>query len=67
MNGEPATGIKVGRGEDNAESVTDTDGVATFIPEAGSNRIWAGKRIGTTAEPRYTELSYEYLLGFTAQ
>ncbi len=67
MDGKPAAGIKVGRGEDNAEAATDASGVATFIPTAGFNKVWAGKRIETTTEPRYTQLSYEYLLGFNAR
>lgn len=67
MDGKPAAGIKVGRGEDNAEAVTDANGVTTFTPQAGFNRVWAGKRIETTTEPRYTQLSYEYLLVFNAR
>ncbi len=67
MDGKPAAGINVGRGEDNAEATTDASGVATFIPTAGFNKVWAGKRIETTTEPRYTQLSYEYLLGFNAR
>ncbi len=67
MDGKPAAGIHVGRGEDNAEAVTDANGVATFTPQAGFNKVWAGKRIETTTEPRYTQLSYEYLLVFNAR
>jgi len=67
MDGKPAAGIKVGRGEDNAEAVTDANGVTTFTPKAGFNKVWAGKRIETTTEPHYTQLSYEYLLGFNAR
>ena len=67
MDGKPAAGIKIGRGEDNAEATTDASGVATFTPTAGFNKVWAGKRIETTTQPRYTQLSYEYLLGFNAK
>jgi len=67
MDGKPAAGIKVGRGEDNADATTDASGMATFTPNAGFNKVWAGKRIETTTEPRYTQLSYEYLLGFNAR
>ncbi|MDQ3039040.1 MAG: DUF4198 domain-containing protein [Pseudomonadota bacterium] len=67
MDGKPAAGIKLGRGEDNAEAVTDANGVTTFTPQAGLNKVWAGKRIETTTEPRYTQLSYEYLLVFNAR
>ncbi len=67
MDGNPAAGIKIGRGEDNAEATTDASGVAMFTPTAGFNKVWAGKRIETTTQPRYTQLSYEYLLGFNAR
>ncbi len=67
MDGKPAAGIKIGRGEDNAEATTDASGVAMFTPTAGFNKVWAGKRIETTTQPRYTQLSYEYLLGFNAR
>jgi hypothetical protein len=41
--------------------------VASFTPVAGANKLWAGKRIETSTEPRYTQLSYEYLLSFDAR
>lgn len=40
---------------------------ATFVPKAGFNKLWAGHRIEQKDNPRYTELSYEYLLGFDAR
>ncbi len=67
IDGKPAAGIKVGRGEDNPEATTDASGVAMFTPTVGFNKVWAGKRIETTTEPRYTQLSYEFLLGFNAR
>lgn len=66
IDGEPAADVRIGRGEDNGEGVTDAGGVAVFTPEAGFNRIWAGRRIPVSDDPRFTELSYEYAFGFTA-
>lgn len=50
-----------------AGSVSDADGFATIVPQAGFNRIWAGRRTEVKGEPRYTTLSIEYLLGFDAE
>lgn len=69
QDGKPVPGVKLGRGEEGGakDPVTDTEGVATFVPQAGFNKLWAGKRIAATGNPKYTELSYEYLLGFDAK
>ena len=69
LEGKPVAGVRLGEGEDGKEGAPSTgaDGVAEFVPRAGLNRLWAGKRIAVTDHPGYTELSYEYLLGFTAQ
>jgi nickel transport protein len=67
LDGRPAPGVRIGRGEDTAQTVTDASGVASFTPGAGVNKLWAGRRIETRADPRYTQLSYEYLLGFHAR
>lgn len=67
MNGRPAAGVQTGRGEDTGGVATDAQGMATFVPEHGFNKIWAGKRIPTSNNRAYTELSYEYSLGFNAQ
>lgn len=64
IDGKPAAGIKLGRGEDTNDAVTDTNGIASYTPTAGFNKIWAGKRTPVTGNPRYTELSIEYALGF---
>lgn len=68
-DGVPVAGVKLGRGEEGTanDPVTDADGVAAFVPVKGFNKLWAGKRYPVANEPRYTELSYEYLLGFTAE
>lgn len=69
QDGKPVAGVKLGRGEEGtaADPVTDADGVAAFVPKAGFNRLWAGKRIAVTGNPQYTELSYEYSFGFDAK
>lgn len=67
INGEPAEGIRLGHGEEGDEGVSGADGVATFTPRPGLNRMWAGKRFPITDNPDFSELSYEYLLGFYAR
>jgi nickel transport protein len=69
QDGKPVAGVKLGRGEEGtaADPVTDADGVAAFVPKSGFNRLWAGKRIAVTGNPKYTELSYEYSFGFDAK
>ena len=67
INGVPAAGIKLGRGEDTADAITDANGMGSFVPTAGPNKLWAGKRIPTTGNPLFTELSYEYILSFDAR
>lgn len=68
-DGEPVAGVKLGRGEEGSASdpVTDADGVASFVPQRGFNKLWAGKRFPIADNPAYTELSFEYLLGFDAE
>lgn len=67
-DGKPVAGVKLGRGEEGSanDPVTDDRGIAAFTPVKGFNKLWAGKRYAVGDDPRYTELSYEYLLGFTA-
>lgn len=69
QDGKPVAGVKLGHGEEGTASdpVTDADGVAAFVPKNGFNRLWAGKRIAVTGNPKYTELSYEYSFGFNAK
>jgi nickel transport protein len=66
LQGQPAAGVNIGKGEDSLEAVTDANGVASFTPTAGFNKLWAGRRINVRGEPHFTQLSYEYLLGFEA-
>ena len=68
MNGRPLPGVRLGRGEDKpGGDTTDAHGIASFVPVAGFNKLWAGKRNAIAGNPHFTELSYEYLLGFTAR
>lgn len=69
QDGKPAAGVKLGRGEEGGASdpVTDANGIASFVPARGFNRLWAGKRIAVSGNPQYTELSYEYSFGFNAK
>jgi nickel transport protein len=66
IDGNPAKGIRVGRDERSARSETGPDGVAVFIPVAGSNRLWAGQRTEVADDPDFTQLSIEYLMTFDA-
>lgn len=67
IDGRPAAGVGIGRGEETNDGVTDANGEATFVPAEGFNRIWAGRRIPIENNPAYTELSYEYSFGFDAR
>ncbi|WP_341644124.1 DUF4198 domain-containing protein [Thauera sp. SDU_THAU2] len=68
IDGKPAAGISVAAGEEGGPgAVSDADGFATIVPQAGFNRIWAGQRSEVEGDPRYTTLSIEYLLGFDAE
>ena len=65
IDGEPAVGIAIGQGENDAQGpTTDENGVVEYTPRAGANRVWAGKRIDVAGNPAFTVLSYEYLFGF---
>jgi len=66
IDGEPAPGIRVGTDENTIQSTTGADGVATFTPVSGGNRLWAGQRTERSDHPDYTQLSIEYLLTFDA-
>ncbi len=67
LDGKPAAGIRIGLSEEEVTATTDSQGVATFTPKAGFNKLWAGKRIEGSSDPRYTQLSYEYALVFEGQ
>ena len=65
VDGKPVEGVQLGRGESGDLAKTDAKGKAVFIPESGFNKLWAGQR-SKVAEEGFTELSYEYILGFVA-
>lgn len=68
VDGRPASGVRVARDEDGPQAVlTDADGVATFVPQAGWNKLWAGSRAPVSGDPRMTQVSIEYLLMFEAR
>lgn len=67
IDGKPVQGIEIGKGENTAETKTNDEGIAEFMPTKGFNKLWAGKRTKVSANPDYTELSIEYLLTFNAQ
>jgi nickel transport protein len=68
IDGKPAADIEVARGEAGREAVrTDAQGVAQFVPQAGLNRLWAGRRTPVSGDPRFTQLSIEYALVFEAR
>lgn len=65
VDGKPVEGVKLGHGEEGDAGQTDSDGIATFVPNPGFNRLWAGQR-SKVDEATHTEVSYEYLLAFEA-
>jgi nickel transport protein len=67
IDGRPAAGVRLGHGEEGEAGQTDTDGYALFTPVKGPNKLWAGRRTAVVGNPAYTQLSYEYLLGFDAR
>jgi nickel transport protein len=68
IDGQPAADIEVARGDAGQDAVrTDAQGVARFVPQAGLNRLWAGRRTAVSGDPRYTQLSIEYALVFEAR
>jgi nickel transport protein len=67
LDGRPAEGVRVGHGEEGEAGQTDADGVASFIPVKGANKLWAGRRLAVMDSPQYTQLSYEYLMTFNAR
>lgn len=65
IEGKPVAGIPVSRDDSSPDAVkTDADGVATFVPHKGLNKLWSGRRTPVAGDPRFTQLSIEYLLTF---
>lgn len=67
INGKPAPGIEISRNEEGNGTYTDAQGIASFTPQKGFNKIWSGKRSPVKGNPAYTEESIEYSLGFFAR
>lgn len=68
IDGQPAAGVEIARGEAGVDAVkTDAQGVAAVLPQPGWNRFWSGRRTPVAGNPRYTQLSIEYLLVFEAR
>lgn len=67
IDGVPVEGIEIGTGENTSETKTDQNGVATYVPFEGYNKVWAGQRTDVTDNPDYTEMSIEYLFTFDAE
>jgi nickel transport protein len=67
IGGKPAAGIKVSRNEEGDDAVTDGQGIASFVPAQGYNKLWSGKRTEVKGNRAYTQDSVEYSLGFFAK
>jgi len=65
-DGKPIAGISIARNEEGRDAVTDAQGIASFVPVKGFNRLWAGWRAPVTGDPTHTLVSIEYSLGFDA-
>ena len=67
LDGKPLAGVRLGHGEEGEAGETDSEGVASFVPVKGVNRLWAGRRWPVADNPQYTQLSHEYLMSFEAR
>lgn len=67
IGGKPAANILVSRNEEGGDVRTNANGIASFTPQRGFNKVWAGKRTPIAGNPAFTEESIEYSLGFFAR
>lgn len=70
IDGTPIAGIRIAFGEEGTDAgsaVSDANGIASVVPAPGLNRLWSGRRVAVTNDPRTTELSTEYSLVFHAE
>jgi nickel transport protein len=67
IDGKPAPGIAIARNEEGRDAVSDADGVASFTPVRGFNKLWSGRRMAVQGNPAFTEYSLEYSMGFFAR
>lgn len=65
--GQPVEGIKVGLGEDKPFQLTNSQGIAMFVPTKGYNKVWAEFEENVKNHPDYDSRSIEYMLTFEAQ
>lgn len=65
--GKPIEGMLVSKGEKHPGEKTDTNGMATYKVQAGSNFIWAERRIPVAGDPRYTTLAVATNVIFVTQ
>ncbi|MBS6009002.1 MAG: DUF4198 domain-containing protein [Haemophilus parahaemolyticus] len=63
-HGKPVEGIKVGLGEDQPFNLSNAQGIATFTPTQGFNKVWAEFEEKVAGNPDYSDRSYEYMLTF---
>lgn len=65
-DGKPIEGMLVAKGEKQPGEKTDANGMATYKVQAGSNFVWAERRIPVAGDPRYTTLAVATNLIFVA-
>ncbi len=64
--GRPLAGAKVAADEDAPATLTDANGVATFMPRPGRNTVWVNHRVDVAGDARMTQRSHEAVLVFAA-
>jgi nickel transport protein len=55
--GKPIEGMLVSKGEKEPGEKTNANGIASYKVQAGSNFVWAERRIPVSGDPRYTTLA----------
>lgn len=66
-NEQPVSGAQVGLGEDMPYQTSDAQGLVSYTPSAGSNRVWTKFEQAISDNPDYAQRSYEYILAFEGQ
>ncbi|NJS37070.1 MAG: DUF4198 domain-containing protein [Brachymonas sp.] len=56
-DGKPVEGVTISKGEKESGEKTNANGMATYKVQAGSNFVWAERRIPVAGDPRYTTLA----------
>lgn len=65
--GRPLAGIRIGKGEYDLNTVTDTEGKALLPVGSGQQTLWVGRRMVLDGDPRADTLSVSALLRFEAR